>query len=49
LDPAVKALISSGYIDDPVMADYSDYGFSGMLVKPYTMEELRNAVQDVIG
>jgi len=49
IDPAVKAIISSGYIDDPVMADYSDYGFSGVIAKPYTLEELRKAVQDVIG
>jgi PAS domain S-box-containing protein len=48
IDPAVKAIISSGYIDDPVMADYSDYGFSGMIAKPYTIEELRKALQDVI-
>ena len=49
LDPGVKAIISSGYIDDPVMADYSEYGFSGMITKPYTIAELRKAVQDVIG
>ena len=49
IDPAVKAIVSSGYIDDPVMADYSKYGFSGMVAKPYTIEELRKAVQNVIG
>jgi CheY-like chemotaxis protein len=48
IDPAAKAIVSSGYIDDPVMADYREYGFSGKLVKPYTIEELRKAVQDVI-
>ena len=49
LDPAVKAIISSGYIDDPVMARFRDYGFSGMITKPYTIAELRQAVQDVMG
>jgi two-component system cell cycle sensor histidine kinase/response regulator CckA len=49
IDPCVKAIVSSGYIDDPVMAGYVEYGFSGMVAKPYTMEELRKAVQDVIG
>jgi len=27
IDPNVKAVISSGYYDDPVMLDYKDYGF----------------------
>ena len=49
IDPGVKAIVSSGYIDDPVMAEFSAYGFSGMVAKPYTLEELRKAVQDVIG
>jgi CheY-like chemotaxis protein len=49
IDPGVKAIISSGYVDDPVMAKYSDYGFSGVITKPYTIEELRKAVQDVMG
>jgi DNA-binding NtrC family response regulator len=48
IDPGVKAIISSGYIDDPVMAEFSGYGFSGMIAKPYTLDELRNAVQGVI-
>ena len=49
IDPGVKAIVSSGYIDDPVIAKYKDHGFSGMVAKPYTIEELRKAVQDVIG
>jgi len=31
------------------MADYKKYGFSGMIAKPYTLEEIRQAVQDVVG
>ena len=49
LDPGVRAIVSSGYADEAVMADYRKYGFSGMVAKPYTFEELRKAVQDVIG
>ena len=49
IDPGVKAIVSSGYIDDPVMAKCKDYGFSGIVSKPYTIDELRKAIQDVIG
>jgi PAS domain S-box-containing protein len=49
IDPGVKAIVSSGYIDDPVMAKYKEYGFSGMVAKPYTLAELGKAVKDVIG
>jgi PAS domain S-box-containing protein len=49
IDPGVKAIVSSGYVDDPVMAKHIDHGFSGVVAKPYTIAELRKAVQDVIG
>jgi PAS domain S-box-containing protein len=49
IDSGVKAIVSSGYADDPVIAKYGEYGFSGMVAKPYTIEELGKAVQDVIG
>jgi DNA-binding NarL/FixJ family response regulator len=49
IDPGVRAIVSSGYTDNSVMAEYKEYGFSGMVAKPYTIEELRKAVQDVIG
>ncbi|MGD0854803.1 MAG: PAS domain S-box protein [Dehalococcoidia bacterium] len=49
VDPGVRAIVSSGYADEAVMADYKKYGFSGMVAKPYTLEELRQAVQDVVG
>ncbi|HIE06965.1 MAG TPA: response regulator, partial [Desulfarculaceae bacterium] len=39
-DPAVKAVVSSGYANDPVMAKYEDYGFCGCLNKPYIFEDL---------
>ena len=49
LDPAAVLVVSSGYSNDPVMADYGSYGFSGSAVKPYTLEtlltELSNAMK----
>ncbi len=49
IDPGVSAIVSSGYADETVMADYRKYGFRGMVAKPYTLDELRQAVQDVMG
>ena len=35
LDPEVKAIVSSGYSNDQVLSSYRDYGFSGIVAKPY--------------
>lgn len=40
IDPAVKAVVSSGYSNDPIMSDYKKYGFSGVITKPYSTEYL---------
>jgi len=40
INPQVKAIASSGYSDDPVMADFKKYGFSAVLAKPYKVSEL---------
>ena len=48
MDPGVKAIVSSGYADDQVIAKYRDYGFSGMVAKPYTIAELGKAMYDVL-
>lgn len=48
LDPNVKAIVSSGYSDDPVMSDYEHYGFDGCIVKPYKNKDLIEIVQNVM-
>ncbi len=40
IDPEVKAVISSGYADDPVIKNFRAYGFLGAIAKPYTIEKL---------
>ncbi len=46
--PDVKMIVSSGYSNDPVMASYRDYGFSGVLVKPYRCEDLATLLAEVL-
>lgn len=48
IDPGVRAIVSSGYSNDPVMAEYGRYGFSGVAPKPYTVPGLKEAVQDAL-
>ncbi len=48
IDPAVKAIVSSGYSDDPIMARFRDYGFSGVVSKPYTLKTLSETIHAVI-
>jgi two-component system cell cycle sensor histidine kinase/response regulator CckA len=48
IDPEVKAIVSSGYSDDPIMARFRDYGFSGVVSKPYTLKSLSEIVHAVM-
>ncbi len=49
INPDLHAIVSSGYPDDPVMLNYTEYGFAAKLVKPYTMEILSEVLQRVLG
>jgi DNA-binding NarL/FixJ family response regulator len=49
LDPQVKALVSSGYADAPIMAEFAKYGFSGVIAKPYTISALSQVLNEVLG
>jgi CheY-like chemotaxis protein len=48
LDPNVCAIVSSGYSNDPVMANYRDHGFRAMIAKPYTIEEIARVLHEVL-
>ena len=47
LDTEAIAIVSSGYSSDPVMADFTKYGFRGYLKKPYRLEELIGVFKDL--
>jgi two-component system cell cycle sensor histidine kinase/response regulator CckA len=48
-DPSVRAIVSSGYSADPVLARYQDHGFVDVVPKPYSMEELATVLGRVVG
>jgi len=48
LDPGVRAIVSSGYANDPVMADFARYGFSGVVAKPFRLQELSASIAAVM-
>ena len=48
IDPEVRAIVSSGYSNDPIMADFKSYGFKGVVAKPYEIRELVETLNHVI-
>lgn len=48
VDPDARAIVSSGHSTDPVLANYRDHGFSGKLVKPFTMAALEMEITRVL-
>ena len=48
IDPELKAIVSSGYSDDPVLANFQDYGFKGMMPKPFESLSLGKVLHEVL-
>lgn len=48
IDPGMKAIVSSGYASDPILSEYKKFGFKGVLVKPYKIQELDKVLCDVL-
>jgi len=48
IDPDARAIVSSGYSNDPVMAEFRKYGFRGVVAKPYNFEELNDTLKKII-
>lgn len=48
IDPRAKAIVSSGYSQDPIVANYQDYGFCGAIGKPYQWQELEVLLHQVL-
>jgi PAS domain S-box-containing protein len=48
VDEKAKVIVSSGYAKDPIMSNYKQYGFSGVVPKPYSLDELGRELNRVI-
>ncbi len=48
MDPHVKAIVCSGYSNDPIMGNHRQYGFSGILPKPFKFQELTDTLKNLI-
>jgi CheY-like chemotaxis protein len=48
IDPLVRSIVSSGYSNDPVMSRFDEYGFKGVLTKPYNIEVLSKTIHGVL-
>ncbi|MDH5427806.1 MAG: response regulator [Nitrospirota bacterium] len=46
-DPQVKAIVSSGYSNDPVLSGYSTFGFRGVVAKPFRLAELSEVLHQI--
>jgi signal transduction histidine kinase/ActR/RegA family two-component response regulator len=48
IEPQTRAIVSSGYADDPIMTRYKEYGFSGVIKKPYRVGTFSRVLQEVL-
>jgi signal transduction histidine kinase/CheY-like chemotaxis protein len=48
LDSAVIGIVSSGYSHDAILSSFREYGFSGMVKKPYSLGELGKVLYDLV-
>ncbi len=48
IDPELKAIVSSGYYNDPVMADFKKFGFKGVIQKPFLFRDLHQMIIKII-
>lgn len=48
MDPQVRAVVCSGYSNDPVMAHHLEHGFMAVLPKPFNVDQLQNVLRNVL-
>ncbi len=48
LHPKAAVIVSSGYSNDPVMARFEKFGFSGVIAKPYNILDLSKVLSQIL-
>jgi CheY-like chemotaxis protein len=48
IDPHAKVIVFSGYSNDPIFTDYREFGFDGVLSKPFSIEEFMHTISSVL-
>ncbi len=48
LDPDANTIVSSGYSNDPIMANFKDYGFTDVIKKPFKAKDLCKILKNII-
>ncbi len=48
INPQAKVLVSSGYSNDPIMTNFKEYGFCGLIEKPFDMHTIQKAIEAVL-
>ena len=48
IDPRIRAIVCSGYSNDPILSNYRESGFCGVIAKPYGFEELAQTLRSVM-
>jgi PAS domain S-box-containing protein len=48
IDPQARVIAFSGYSNDPIFTNFKDYGFNGVLSKPFSIEEFMQTISQVL-
>lgn len=48
MDPDARVIVSSGYSNDDIMSDFTRFGFSAVIAKPYRISDLSRTVKGVV-
>jgi DNA-binding NarL/FixJ family response regulator len=48
IDPQAKAIVSSGYSNNPIMANFNKFGFKGVISKPFRLDEIKKTLEIVL-